>query len=282
MNCSVCGNKILNGAKFCTACGAAVKKELFCAKCGYKLVSEEKFCPQCGTPTESGGMAFGTSGKQDGNKSKKQLDISEKFKSDVVIKVLQAVPKNIIDEQAAADIAKIISVHALGAAATGAAMGWIPGVGSFVARTAGVTAFIWTMYVRISGRLEIKLSKNKLKFLGSVILSDLTASVGSIAAVSAISLIPGIGSVSAALLAAGANYAMITAAGVLYLKLMSSLIGEGIDVSAMSDEELKARMKKVVDEQNVKKMMKEAQSEYIKARKAGTVSGKETVELEKE
>ena len=50
----------------------------------------------------------------------------------------------------------------------------------------------------------------------------------------------------------------------------------------MSDEELKERMRNVMEKQNVKKMMKEAQGEYVKARKEGTVSGEETVELEEE
>ncbi len=124
-------------------------------------------------------------------------------------------PGNAIDKQAAVDVAKIINIHALGAAASGAASGWVPGAG------------------------------------------------GSIAT-------------------ASAYYATVTVAGVTYINLMSSLSTEGIDVSAMSDEELKERMKNVMEEQNTKKMMKEAQGEYVKARKEGTVSGKETVELEEE
>ena len=50
----------------------------------------------------------------------------------------------------------------------------------------------------------------------------------------------------------------------------------------MSDEQLKEKMSELMKEQNVRDMMKEAQGEYVKARKAGTVTGKETVELEEE
>lgn len=249
MKCGVCGNKILNGAKFCSACGAAVKKEF-------------------------------------DKKSKPKINMSGKFKSDVVKKALQKVSGNVIEEQAAADIEEIINDHALGAATSAAATAWIPGVGAGIALSVGVSAFIWTMYVRISGRLGIKLSKKKLKFFCSGMLSELTITVGSallaVPAASAVSLIPGIGSVAAVLLGAGINYAVVTIGGIVFINVISSLIGEGADISNMSDEELKARMEKVMDGQDVKKMMKEARGEYIKARKAGTVSGEETVELEKE
>ncbi len=281
MKCSECGKEISEGAKFCGECGAAVKREVFCSNCGYQMKPEQKFCPQCGTMVEKGSTAHESSIKWPGKKDKSQADDKGKFKSNVVIKALQAVPGNVIDEQAAADIAKIINVHALGAAASGAATAWIPGAGASVA-TAGAIGFIWTMYVRVSERLGIKLSKKKLKFLGSAILSNLAASGGSLLAASAVSMIPGIGSVAAVVLVAGANYALLTVAGILYINLMSSLFTEGTDVSSMSDEELKERMRNVMEKQNVKKMMKEAQGEYVKARKEGTVSGEETVELEEE
>lgn len=279
MNCSVCGNEILDGSKFCPNCGTAVKREIFCANCGYKLMQEQKFCPQCGAPAETADSGF--LGKKGFKKNKKQDGSSGKFKSNIVTKALKEVPGNLIDDQKAASIAKVINMHALGAAASGAATAWIPGAGASIA-TASQVAFIWTMYMRISEWVGIKLSKGKLKFLGSAMLSNLAASGGTLFAASAVSLIPGIGSVTASLLVAGAGYAMVTVAGVLFINLMSSLSNEGEDVSAMSDAELKERMSKVMEGQNVKKMMKEAQSEYIKARKSGTVSGDETVELEKE
>ena len=241
MNCSVCGNEILDGARFCVKCGAEVKKEIFCIHCGNKLMSEQMFCPQCGTPVEREGLNSETLGKKDAKKDKKQTGVSEKFKSGIVTKALKEVQGNVIDEQRAADIAKIISMHALGAATSGAATAWIPGAGASIAAV-GQAAFIWTMYLRISECLEIKLSKQKLKFLGSAILSNLAISGGTLLAASAASLIPGIGSVTSVLLMAGAGYAMVTVAGIIYINLMSSLINEGADVSAMSDEEFKEIM----------------------------------------
>lgn len=281
MNCSMCGNEIPDGSKFCGICGAAVKREAFCSNCGYKFTSEQRFCPQCGTPTGKMDSVSGTSGKSAVQKDKKQTGIGGKFQPNVVVKALKEVPRNVINEQEAADIAKIISMHALGAAASGAATAWIPGAGASVAAV-GEAAFVWTMYTRISQRLGISLSKKKLKFLGSAVLSNLVSIAGKLFAASAFSLIPGIGSVTAVLIVASTGYAMVTAAGIVYVKLISSLLNEGTDMLSMSDEELKERMREVMEGQNVRTMMKEAQSEYVRARKAGTVSGRETVDLEEE
>lgn len=274
MNCSVCGSFIQDGAKFCAECGAPVIREVFCTNCGNKLTKEQKFCPQCGTA--AGGV---TSNLENAEKSVEKKE--NRFKSNVVTKALKDVPGNVISEETAEDIAKIISMHALGAAASGAATAWIPGAGATVA-TAGQIAFIWTMYIRIGERVGINLSKEKLKFLGSAIVSNLASAAGSYLAASAISLIPGVGSVAAILLMAGAGYALVTVAGVIYINLMSSLIKTGTDMATMSNEELKAKMAEVMKEQNIKSMMKDAQTEYVKARKEGAVSGKETVELEEE
>ena len=38
MNCSVCGNEILDGARFCVKCGAEVTKEIFCIHCGSSFI----------------------------------------------------------------------------------------------------------------------------------------------------------------------------------------------------------------------------------------------------
>lgn len=268
MICSTCGNEIQEGTKFCPNCGNAVAQEKKCVKCGAILAPEQKFCPQCGTKTDD----------QVSNDSAKA---KAKFKSNAVTKALKKMPKNVLSDQEAADINNIIETHALGAATSGAATGWIPGAGAIIS-SVGYTAFIWSMYVRICRRLDIKLAKNKLKLLGSVVVTDLTYSAGAVLAATAVSLIPGIGSVTSALLLAGAGYSMVGVAGAMFVKLVSSLRDTGTDMANMTDEELKERMKEIMSKQDVKGMMKEAQSEYVKARKAGTISGKETVDLEEE
>ena len=44
-NCARCGQALKDGARFCGACGAAVR---FCGKCGALLKDGAAFCGQCG------------------------------------------------------------------------------------------------------------------------------------------------------------------------------------------------------------------------------------------
>ena len=46
--CKECGNKIENGAKFCSPCGARVETKNVCPKCGAECSPGAKFCSQCG------------------------------------------------------------------------------------------------------------------------------------------------------------------------------------------------------------------------------------------
>lgn len=48
--CPGCGVQVPADAKFCPACGQAMKKT--CANCGAELAGDAKFCPQCGTKAE--------------------------------------------------------------------------------------------------------------------------------------------------------------------------------------------------------------------------------------
>ena len=50
--CSVCGEPIVPGAKFCLSCGASLKK--VCPNCGAALENKAKFCLECGTKISEG------------------------------------------------------------------------------------------------------------------------------------------------------------------------------------------------------------------------------------
>ena len=68
----------------------------------------------------------------------------------------------------AEELNKLVKSHAAGASASMIASGAIPGVGSTIA--AGIEiGFVWSMYYRICGRLNIDIRKNVLKTLGSAL-----------------------------------------------------------------------------------------------------------------
>lgn len=51
MNCTKCGQSLVEGAKFCPYCGTRVEQQqnsAFCSVCGAKLEPSAKFCPACG------------------------------------------------------------------------------------------------------------------------------------------------------------------------------------------------------------------------------------------
>lgn len=279
MNCRTCGAELGEGNKFCSACGSPVVVDIFCSNCGEKLSEETKFCPKCGTPAQG---SFGQFDQSIPNTTASNIDnnnqkSSGNFKSNIVAKQISKL-QNFITEQQADEISKIISTHALGAAAAGAAAG-IPGAGATLSFV-GQVGFIWSMYARISKVFNVEISKNKLKFLGSGILSNIATGAGSYLAASAVSLIPGIGTVASVALVSASNYALLNISGVLFLQLMGDLIKMGSNISDMSDDELKRRMDQIVKENNIKKMMKESQNEFTTAKKNGAINGDEKVDLE--
>ena len=192
--------------------------------------------------------------------------------------------KEAIEGTGAKEIEEIINTHALGAAAAGLGVAWIPGAGGTAALMA-VAGFIWSMYYRINKKIGIPISKAAAKSLGSAVLSNLAANamllVGGTVLVTALSF-TGIGNVFSSLIMAALDYAVVMVAGVIYLKLLTKLFKAGHDLGSMSDSDLKSAEEGVIRSENVNKMLKDAKKQYTFAYKKGTVSGKETVDLEEE
>ena len=78
------------------------------------------------------------------------------------------------------DLNKIIQFHAVGAAASSAAAGIIPGAGG-VAATACYAGFVWAMYGRLCKKLGIPLGKNLLKALASAVVTNIVAAAAAVA-----------------------------------------------------------------------------------------------------
>ncbi len=175
------------------------------------------------------------------------------------------------------ELSKILKQHAVAGAALGLTAG-IPGVGGTLSSMASV-ASLWTMYARINKALEIKLSDALLKSLATAVVANIATTalgfVGAIAVASAASFIPGIGTASADLIMAAANFALVVVAGTIYLKMIAAICRKGSNPENLSEAELKANIKAAVADSDVDGMMKEASNTYKKAFKRGEVTGKE-------
>lgn len=179
------------------------------------------------------------------------------------------------------DLAEIVKTHALGAAASGVGVAWLPGVGSTAALTAMV-AFIWSMYFRINYRLGLKFSKVAVKSLAAAVLSNLTqfaATVAGTVVLSTMLSLTGIGGMASSLIMASLDYAVVMVGGILYLKLLNGVMRAGKNPNDMSPKEIEIDMENVMKGENIDALLKAESRSYKAARKAGTVTGKETVEV---
>lgn len=218
---------------------------MFCYNCGNLLQEDTKFCTECGQKLDEGYISEYKKFVSD--KKSKQQPLYEL--SEIQAKMNEEGFKN------------IIMTHAFGAASAGLASGWIPGAGSAVAVAAGM-GFIVSMYARMSNYLGIEFSKNKLKVLGTSTISVLSLAALNIAAGTALSFIPGVGSVAASALAASVAYANINVSAMIFKTMIVSLVATGKNVSDLSEEELQDAIKNSMSKDEIKKIFKEAQSEF--------------------
>lgn len=185
------------------------------------------------------------------------------------------------NENLAEDLADIVNKHALGAAAAGLGVAWLPGAGSLAA-AAALAGFLWSMYFRINNRIGLKLSKVMLKSLASAVLSNLAQAAISIAGytllASVISLTGAGGVISSALMAA-LDYAVVLVGGIIYLKLLNGLFAVGRNPQDMNEEEIKLASKDVIADSKVSQMLKNARGEYKQMSKAGKATLDSKLEL---
>lgn len=162
----------------------------------------------------------------------------------------------------AENIAEIVIEHALIGAASGAAAAIVPGAGALIATGVAGSAVL-AMYVRLSKELGITFGDGILKALASGLVADLSATVlANLGLAAAVSFIPGVGSASAGLLAAIANYGMVYLAAIIFINMLAALMGSGKDPSKMSESELKKAAKKASSNIDKKSILKEAKRQY--------------------
>lgn len=178
------------------------------------------------------------------------------------VKELLNVYDKTLDKVSPEDLCKIVKFHGLGAAATSAGAGLLPGVGS-VACTAVYAGFVWSMYGRLGKAIGLPFNKHILKSLAAGVASNLAATAATtLVATAVVSLIPGIGSVAASALDAALGYAVVSSAGILYMKLLIKLAKSKKDPLNLSAEELSDVAKETMKETDVKGILKTMKNEY--------------------
>ena len=123
----------------------------------------------------------------------------------------QLLPQEIVD---------VVKLHSK--LAVGSALIPVPG-----ADAAAGAVNIWTMYGRIGGKVGIKVSENKLKTIGSGVLTNLASYMAMVGVGSAIKAIPGIGTLTGTALMTASLYAVTLASGYVYVKALTLLANKG-------------------------------------------------------
>ncbi len=188
---------------------------------------------------------------------------------------LSRITNDAIDNSRIKNIKEAINAHAVMSAVAGGATAVLPG-GAAVVATVVQTGFVWSLYVKISKELGISIRENKLKFIASAALTNITANAGMLiaghAAATLLSFIPGFGSATSVIVEAMIGYVIIYVAAILYLQFITRLFKANngrCNLSSMSDDELKNGIKKVSSEINMKEAIDEGKQAYNKAKKNG-------------
>ena len=178
-----------------------------------------------------------------------------------------------VDGATVADQAElIINRHALAAAAAATAAGWVPGVGSTICTTISVS-FVWSMYYRLANLFQIRISKNILKTVASAIVAETVCYIGGqVVAMAISSLIPGLGSVSSAIIGATLSCTLVYACGEIFIYMLTEILKAKKDLKEntlanLTEEEWEEIAKKVMDKVDMDSLIKEGMKFYKKEKK---------------
>lgn len=154
-------------------------------------------------------------------------------------------------------VERIIRDHSVAACAAGLASGVLPGVGSIIATLTSAGA-IWSMYYRICQKLNIHISENVLKTLGSAFLTNIVTQLGGVLLIElAASFVPGVALVASASICYGVTYV----AGYLFIQLLVNVFKAGKRPDQLSAEELKAMGRAAGEQIHCKTIFKDAQAD---------------------
>ena len=195
----------------------------------------------------------------------------------ILAKALQDLDKSMrhsLDGTKIEQIKDTIGDYAIAAAVASGVAGVAPGFAG-VAAALTQAGFVWATYVKINKTLDISMSENTAKFIGSAIVTNLITSAGAFVAVligsSILSIIPGVGTAAAIALNAALGYTIVYVSAIIYLKLITRMMQPDGTLKVSESDDTKHIIRNIIKESNIKDIVKEGKAAYKQAQKDGSI-----------
>lgn len=195
----------------------------------------------------------------------------------VLAKALQELDRSMrhsLDGTQIEQIKDCIGNYAIAAAVASGVAGVAPGIAG-VAAVLTQAGFVWATYVKINQKLDISMSENTAKFIGSAIVTNLVTNAGAflvmLAGATLLSLIPVAGTAAAIALNASLGYVLVYAAAVIYLKLITRMVQPDGTLHVAESDDTKHIIRGIIKETNIKDIVKEGKEAYKQAQADGSI-----------
>lgn len=178
-----------------------------------------------------------------------------------------------LDGTKIACISETISGYAIAAAIASGVAGVAPGFAG-VAAALTQAGFVWATYVKINKTLNISMSENTAKFIGSAVITNLITNAGAFIAVligsTIASIVPGGQALSVAMNAA-LGYIIVYVSAIIYLKLITRMMQSNGTLKVAESDDTKHIIHDIIKESNIKDMVKEGKAAFKQAKKDGSI-----------
>lgn len=182
--------------------------------------------------------------------------------------------RNSLDGTKIENIKNTIGDYAIAAAVASGVAGVAPGFAG-VAAALTQAGFVWATYVKINKTLDISMSENTAKFIGSAIVTNLVTSAGAFIAIlvgsSILSMVPVLGQAAAIALNAGLGYTIIYVSAIIYLKLITRMMQPDGTLHVEESDDTKHIIRDIINKSNIKDMIKEGKASYKQAKEDGSI-----------
>ena len=165
-----------------------------------------------------------------------------------------------------------IGNYAIAAAVASGVAGVAPGIAG-VAAALTQAGFVWATYVQINKTLEISMSENTAKFIGSAVVTNLITNAGAFAAVivgsTIMSVLPG-GQILSVAMSAALGYVIVYVSAIIYLKLITRMMQSDGTLKVAESDDTKHIIRDIIKESDIKDLVKEGKAAYKQAKKDGS------------